>query len=201
MSDGKAVAVEGYVRFKKVRGKHRMFCDVRNRKVVLGKGCDDGDVAYLPPGGLPKESNESWERMDDLAHVTEATEQQVQEAAGDPEGTLAIVEAGEGAYNVVNTATGEAINTTPLTREQAEAMAAGSPVHEVEEKPEEKKGLLAKAKDTIKDALTPSENGEGGGIGCPHGFVFSQDHDEHEECDECSIADACQAKKEEENGD
>jgi hypothetical protein len=181
MSDEKTPAVEGFIRYRKVSGKHRMYCPVREKKVLLGPNQKDadGDVAYLKPGGTPKESNESWERIDDDVAVAGATEQQLQEAAGEPEGTLEIVEVGEEAYDVVNTATGKALNTAPLTRKQAEDIAAGSPVAEVE----------------VQSGKEPYE---GAPIGdevnvCPlEGVKFGVDHDEYEECDDCKYAEACQ---------
>jgi hypothetical protein len=184
MSDGITPAVKGFIRYRKIRGKHRMYCSVREKKVLLGKGQEDGDVAYLEPGGQPKESNESWERIDNDVVVAEATEQQLQEAAGEPEGTLEILEVGEEAYNVVNTATGKALNTAPLTRQQAEDIAAGSPVAEVE---------AQGSKEVYEDAPTGDEINV-----CPLEDVeFGVGHDDYEHCDNCELAEACKKAKEE----
>jgi hypothetical protein len=189
MSDSITPAVEGFVRFKKVAGKHHMYCPVRDRKVVLGPNQADGDIAYLTPAGSPAGSNESWVCLDEEGHVAEATEQEMQETAGEPEGTLEIKEVGEEAYDVVNTETGKPLNTSALSKEEAEALVAGSP--------EEKKGLLARLKDKVTggDKNESGSTEEGDGIGCPYGHEFGKDHDDHDECDECEHAPNCEGVK------
>lgn len=189
MSDGDTPRAEGYVRHRKIRGTHRMYCPVRERKVVLGKGREDGNVAYLAPAGMPAASNESWERIDHDNYVAEAAEQEMTEKAGEPEGTLKIEEVGEEAYNVVNTVTGEPMNTSPVSREEAEALISGSP--------EEKKGLLARPKDKVTDADKDDsgDKEDSSSEECPVGHRFGKDHDEHEECDECPLAESCQEAK------
>lgn len=174
------VAVEGYVRYRKVRSTHRMYCPVRERKVVLGPTGEDGDIAYLTPAGTPPGNNESWERIDGEQHEAEAVEQELTEKAGDPEGTLVIQEVTDGGYDVINTATKESVNTEPLTKEQAEAIVSGSP--------EEKKGILASIKEKFagkKDDAPPLAGT------CPSTHKFGKDHDEHDECDDCPLAVSC----------
>ena len=188
MSDSTTPKVDGYVRHRKVSGKHHMYCPVRERKVLLGSKQEDGDIAYLTPAGSPVGSNESWKCLDEDMHVAEATEQKIQEVAGKPEGTLEIVEVGEEAYDVVNTATEKAINTSPLTREQAEALTSGSP--------EEAKSFLASLKDKVLGKEPHDDVPEMDA--CPNDHEFGKDHDEHEDCDECPLAESCQSTKESE---
>lgn len=197
MSDSMTPKAEGFVRFRKVSGKHHMYCPVRERKVLLGPGQVDGDIAYLTPAGSPAGSNESWKCLDEEGHVAEVTEGKMQEVAGKPEGTLYAVHVTEGVdipyWNVINTATDKLVNTAPLTKEQAEAIVAGSPVEQAvydnppkDETPEEKKGLLA----TIKDKVLGDKEVE-----CPGGHKFGEDHDEHEDCDDCGMAVNCETAK------
>lgn len=183
--------VEGFIRYKKVKGTHRMLCPIRKKQVVLGVNREDGNVAYLTPAGIPPGSNESWERIDSNEYVAEAAEQEMQEKAGKPEGTLEVVELAtlEGFYNVINTATDKPINTEPLTKEEAEIMVSGSP--------KEKKGLLARLKDKMlgKD----KEQVDSGNLDkdvCPNGHNFGKDYDEHEDCDNCDASEYCQAERE-----
>lgn len=171
-----AAPVKGFVRFRKVSGKHHMFCYVREQKVVLGKGCEDGDVAYFYPNYTPPGSNESWKRID-AEPVT--TEEQVYEDAGKPEGTLEVRERSPGWYDVVNTATGNPVNTSAMRKDDAEAMAAGSV--------QEGQGTIE-----VKEKLDAPEVV----VECPSGYTFGQDHDDNDSCDDCGQAADCQAVKE-----
>jgi hypothetical protein len=176
-----ALQVEGWVRYAKISGKHRMFCHVRDRKVVLGKGQADGQIAYFKPGATPPGSDASWKCIDPDVAVNEATELEMLEKAGMPAGTLRKEPDGEG-FNVINTQTGEPINSFTLTEAEADAIVEGSPL---EERTEPSKDAEVEAEEVVKN--------DGAEIPvCPSGHIFgSEDHDNHEECDECPEATAC----------
>lgn len=106
-----------YVRYRKVAGKHRMYCPVRKRPVVLGKDCEDGDIAYLDAFRLPSPTDQSWQKLDDVDE-----EEVLAEEVGEPDGTLVVVPKGGGWFNVQNTATGDFINTSALRLKDAEAL-------------------------------------------------------------------------------
>ena len=112
--------VRGFIRWKKATGKHHMYCSIRKKRVILGKGRPDGDIAYFPPHHVPTHS--SWERLDQVDVAAELAEK-----VGDAEGTLEVVERSPGWYDVVNTATKKPINTSGLRKAAAEELAAGSP--------------------------------------------------------------------------
>lgn len=195
--------VKGFVRYAKVSGKHRMYCYVRERKVVLGKGCKDGQVAYFHPNATPPGNDSAWKCLDANDVATEATELELYEKAGKPQGTLEIVPDGSG-FNVVNTATGKRINTYTLTKDEAEEIVKGSP--EVEEKVEVEKEPVKEVQEPLKKKKKKKKKDKGENeekkedkddadetVECPMGHKFGEDHDNHDECDECSLAEDCKA--------
>ena len=107
-----------YIKCRKIQGKHHMYCPVNKTAVVLGKGCDDGDVAYLTPAQAKSiADNPTWKVLDGVDE-----EELLNEEVGEPDGLLVLVSKGGGWYDVKNTATGEVINTTSLRLEDAESI-------------------------------------------------------------------------------
>jgi len=156
--------MEGYLRYKKISGKHHMYCPVREKKVILGKGCDDGDIAYFLPHQAPPEGAPSWERMGRKDGVT-AEQEFIDAEVGEPDGVLKLVEKNGGWYDIENTATGEIINTTSLRKEEAEEIIKGY-------KPEEPEA----------PQQCPVEDG-----------TFGEDFEEYGDCAECPVAADCEA--------
>ncbi len=107
----------GKLQFRKVQGKHRMFNPELKRKVVLGPGQPDGDIVEFYPGSEPSKHDQSWERIGKVEDVAKA---EIEEATSP--GSLEIVDEGHGWYSVLNTATGENINTNKLRKEEVEAL-------------------------------------------------------------------------------
>ena len=64
MDKAGAIQVEGMVRYAKVRGKHRGYCSIRKKKVLVGPGQADGQIIYFFPGAIPPGNDSSWERVD-----------------------------------------------------------------------------------------------------------------------------------------
>ena len=142
-----------YVRCRKVQGKHHMYCPVRKKAVVLGKDCDDGDVANLTAAQAKAvEDNASWKVLD----VKDENEVLAEEA-GPPDGLLILVSKGGGWFDVQNTATGETINTTSLRLEDAEALITE---YKVKEGDESDDGEVADEPDGDNEE---DEGGEGDG--------------------------------------
>ena len=118
-----------YVRCRKVQGKHHMYCPVRKRAVVLGKDCDDGDVAHLLPSQVgPVSKDPSWKVLESIDE-----DEVLAEEVGEPTGILVVVPKSGGWYDVQNTETGEIINTTSLRLEDANEFIAGYVPPEPEE--------------------------------------------------------------------
>ena len=116
-----------FVKCRKVSGKHHMFCPVKRRKVVLGKGQPDGDVAFLSPTQAAAVMTEkSWEVLEGGA----APEAVMMDNVEEPKGAFVLKERSPGWWDVINTGTGEPVNTTALRKVDAEAMLAEQPTDE-----------------------------------------------------------------------
>lgn len=99
-----------------------MYCAVRKKKVIIGAGAPDGDFAYFTKAQAPPDTDKMWEQLDGGP----ADDAKVMDEVTSPDGTLKIEGSG-GWYNVINTATGQPVNTSKLRKAEAEAMVAGSP--------------------------------------------------------------------------
>ena len=118
-----------YQRWRRLGGRHHMYCAVRDKKVIIGEGAPDGDFAYFTKAQAPPDTDPMWEKLDGGP----ATDAKAMETVTSPDGTLKVEEVSKGWYNVINTATGQPVNTSKLRKAEAEAMVAGSP-------PEDNKG-------------------------------------------------------------
>ncbi len=107
-----------YQRWRKKIGKHHMFCPVRKKKVILGAKLPDGDIAFFLPSQAPPTPSKAWEQLDSGPTMEETMVDDV----GDVAGELELRETSKGWYDVINTATGKAINTSKLRKNDAEAM-------------------------------------------------------------------------------
>ena len=162
------VKEEHFIRYRKVSGRHHYYCPFRKRKAILGpKGCPDGNIGYFRHNEVPDNANHSWERMDSVE-----PNKVLEEEVGEPDGVLKMVKNGK-RYDIINTATGDAINTAPLTKKEAEEMVAGY-VEPSEEEEEEDEEVVAE-------------------FACPEEYDIYKDYDEREECDDCKVHEECAA--------
>lgn len=159
------------IRYRKVRGKHRMYSPELKRKMVLGPGQKDGDIMEFEPHNAPLKTDQSWVRLDKAEDTVRA---EVEEAGGGDK--LVLVDHNNGWFGVKNTETGEFINTSNLRKPEAEALLTSYQ--------DEEEGK------NDPDPVCPVDEG-----------VFGEDYDEFDECDKCEFAEKCEAFEPEEKDD